>query len=67
MALHDDDYDDYDGSNDDEQMLVIIGQVLLCPVPALFLDYLSNCSFLDPYDAFALPKSIQEIVDQYNS
>jgi hypothetical protein len=67
MALRDDDYDDYDGSNDDEQTLVIIGLVLLCPVPALFLDYLSNGSFLDPYDAFALPKSIQEIMDQYNS
>lgn len=38
MALRDDDYDDCDGSNDDEQTLVIIGLVLLCPVPALFLE-----------------------------
>jgi hypothetical protein len=66
MALRDDDDDDdNDGSNDDEQTLVIMGRAgWFCFVLCL------RCSLIiyqiDVYDAFALPKSIQEIVDQYD-
>ena len=51
--------------SNDEITLAIMGPcglVLLCLVPALFFDYLvSNRPLVDVYDAFALPKLIQEI------